>query len=59
MTLSDISTAVQVAEDLYGKGLYLASMANSIEIIAETAAALMTGASSKYIDIARGKAMRR
>ena len=57
MTLSDISTAVQVAEDLYGKGLYLASMANSIEIIAETAAALMTGASSKYIDIARGKAM--
>ncbi|MEM3995957.1 MAG: S16 family serine protease [Pyrobaculum sp.] len=53
---SDLSTAVQVAEDLYQRGLYLASMANSIEVIAESAAALMSQAPDRYITVARDRA---
>ncbi|MEZ0318367.1 MAG: S16 family serine protease [Pyrobaculum sp.] len=52
----DMSTAVQVAEGLYQRGLYLASMANSIEVIADTAAALMSPASDRYVTVARDKA---
>lgn len=57
VTIGDYSTAVQLAEDLYGKRLYLASMANSIEIIAESAAALMASASDKYLSIAKDRAL--
>jgi uncharacterized protein len=57
MTLGDYATAVQLAEDLYGKGLYLASMANSIEIIAESASALMASAPDKYLEVARNRAL--
>jgi uncharacterized protein len=56
-TLGDYATAVQLAEDLYGKGLYLASMANSIEIIAESASALMASAPDKYLEVARNRAL--
>jgi uncharacterized protein len=56
-TLGDYATAVQLAEDLYSKGLYLASMANSIEIIAESASALMASASDKYLEVARNRAL--
>lgn len=57
VTLGDYATAVQLAEDLYKRGLYLASMANSIEIIAETASALMSAAPDKYLNVAREKAL--
>jgi len=57
MTLGDYATAVQLAEDLYGRGLYLASVANSIEIIAESASALMASAPDKYLDVARDRAL--
>jgi uncharacterized protein len=57
MTLGDYATAVQLAEDLYGKGLYLASMANSIEIIAKSASALMASAPDKYLEVARNRAL--
>jgi uncharacterized protein len=56
-TLGDYATAVQLAEDLYGKGLYLASMANSIEIIAKSASALMASAPDKYLEVARNRAL--
>jgi len=56
-TLGDYATAVQLAEDLYGRGLFLASVANSIEIIAESASALMASASDKYLDVARDRAL--
>ncbi|ACB39810.1 S16 family serine protease [Pyrobaculum neutrophilum] len=55
--LGDYSTAVQLAEDLYGRGLYLASIANSIEIIAESAASLMSAAPEKYLEVARERAL--
>ncbi|MGC9130961.1 MAG: S16 family serine protease [Pyrobaculum sp.] len=57
VTLGDYGTAVQLAEDLYRRGLYLASMANSIEIIAETASALMSAAPDKYLNVARERAL--
>jgi len=57
LTLGDYATAVQVAEDLYSRGLYLASMANSIEIIAEAASALMATAPEKYLQVARERAL--
>ncbi len=56
-TLGDYATAVQLAEDLYGRGLFLASVANSIEIIAESASVLMASASDKYLDVARDRAL--
>jgi len=57
LTLGDYATAVQLAEDLYDRGLYLASMANSIEIIAESASALMASAPDKYLSVARDRAL--
>ncbi|MCC6019933.1 MAG: peptidase S16 [Thermoproteaceae archaeon] len=52
-----LSTAVQVAERLYASGHYLASIANSIDVIAMSAAALMSPASEKYLAIARDRAL--
>ncbi|WP_333638998.1 S16 family serine protease [Pyrobaculum aerophilum] len=57
VTLGDYATAVQLAESLYQRGLYLASMANSIEIIAESASALMSSAPDKYLQVARERAL--
>jgi uncharacterized protein len=53
----DYAAVVQLAEDLYGRGLYLASMANSIEVIARSASALMASAPDKYLEVARNRAL--
>jgi len=57
VTLGDYGAVVQLAEDLYSRGLYLASMANSVEVIAESASALMTAAPDKYLEVARSRAL--
>jgi uncharacterized protein len=57
VTPRDYAAVVQLAEDLYGRGLYLASMANSIEVIAESASALMASAPDKYLEVARNRAL--
>jgi len=57
VTLGDYGAIVQLAEDLYSRGLYLASMANSVEAIAESAAALMATAPDKYLEVARSRAL--
>jgi uncharacterized protein len=54
---SDYGALVQLAEDLYSKGLYLASMANSIEVIARSASVLMAAAPDKYLEVARSRAL--
>jgi uncharacterized protein len=56
-TSSNYGALVQLAEDLYSKGLYLASMANSIEVIARSAAVLMAAAPDKYLEVARSRAL--
>ena len=58
ISLTDYSNAIQIAEDLYKKGRYIAAIANSIEIIATTAAALMRGAVDRYLEPARERALR-
>jgi uncharacterized protein len=57
ITSRDYGALVQLAEDLYSKGLYLASMANSIEVIARSASALMAAAPDKYLEVARSRAL--
>jgi uncharacterized protein len=57
ITSRDYGALVQLAEDLYGKGLYLASMANSIEVIAGSASVLMAAAPDKYLEVARSRAL--
>jgi uncharacterized protein len=57
VNLGDYGAVVQLAEDLYSRGLYLASMANSVEVIAESASALMTAAPDKYLEVARSRAL--
>ncbi|MCI4446550.1 MAG: peptidase S16, partial [Pyrobaculum sp.] len=57
VNLGDYDAIVQLAEDLYSKGLYLASMANSVEAIAESASALMAAAPDKYLEVARSRAL--
>jgi uncharacterized protein len=57
ITSGDYGVLVQLAEDLYSKGLYLASMANSIEVIARSASALMAAAPDKYLEVARSRAL--
>jgi len=57
VTIGDYGAVVQLAEDLYSRGLYLASMANSVEVIAESASALMTAAPDKYLEVARSRAL--
>jgi uncharacterized protein len=56
-TSSNYGALVQLAEDLYSKGLYLASMANSIEVIARSASVLMAAAPDKYLEVARSRAL--
>jgi Archaeal serine proteases len=57
VTPRDYGAVVQLAEDLYGRGLYLASMANSIEVIAMSASDLMASAPDKYLEVARNRAL--
>jgi uncharacterized protein len=57
VTSRDYGVVVQLAEDLYSRGLYLASMANSVEVIAESASVLMAAAPDKYLEVARSRAL--
>jgi uncharacterized protein len=57
ITSRDYGALVQLAEDLYSRGLYLASMANSIEVIARSASVLMAAAPDKYLEVARSRAL--
>jgi uncharacterized protein len=57
ITSRDYGVVVQLAEDLYSRGLYLASMANSVEVIAESASVLMAAAPDKYLEVARSRAL--
>ncbi|ABP51507.1 MULTISPECIES: S16 family serine protease [Pyrobaculum] len=54
---SNLPSVVEVAQDLYRRGHYLASMANSIEVIAQSASALMAAAPDKYLTVARERAL--
>ncbi|MFN7105936.1 MAG: S16 family serine protease [Pyrobaculum sp.] len=57
ITSSDMAAAMQLSENLYRRGLYLASMATSIDIISRAAAVLMSQASEKYATVARKLAL--
>ncbi len=54
---SDMSAAVQLSEALYRRGYFLASMANSIDVIARSASILMSRAPDKYATVARDLAL--
>ncbi|MFN3804039.1 MAG: S16 family serine protease [Pyrobaculum sp.] len=57
ITSSDMAAAMQLSEGLYRRGLHLASMATSIDIISRAAAVLMGQASDRYATVARRLAL--